>query len=183
MYKEIDTLLDTIHLPVIVLTTTVGVSLMFDWEAAAYMKSKGLQVFNPHSVELAKTVFRALALKREMKHQKFLIFQDTPGDGLIPEQFKIFYWWNEECTRSMQEKFGITIVRKSYKALGEKAKSISDEDARRELSPSASVSSLSARGGRCWLRCKLPQRSIFQRYYSLPCMEPSVSGPGYYVGV
>ena len=133
VYKEIDILLDTIHLPVIVLTTTVGVSLMFDWEAAAYMKSKGLQVFNPHSVELAKTVFRALALKREMKHQKFLIFQDTPGDGLIPEQFKIFYWWNEECTRSMQEKFGITIVRKSYKALGEKAKSISDEDARREL--------------------------------------------------
>ena len=55
VYTEMDCLLRTIHVPSIVLTTTVGVSLMFDWEAVAYMKQKGLQVFNPHSVELAKT--------------------------------------------------------------------------------------------------------------------------------
>lgn len=125
-------MLDTIKLPVIVLTTKYGVSLMFDWESAAYMKSKGLKVFNPHSVELAKTIFKALALKRNMKKQKFLVFQDTPGDGLIPEQFKIFYWWNEECTRDIREKFGITIVRKSYKEVCEKAKAISDEEALKE---------------------------------------------------
>ncbi len=133
VYKDMEALLKTVHVPAVVLTTTVGVSLMFDWEAVAYMKSKGLTVFNPHSVDLAKTVFKALALKREMKHQKFLVFHDTPGDGLIPEQFKIFYWWNEECIRSMKEKFGITIVHKSYKALGERARAVSDEAAREEM--------------------------------------------------
>lgn len=133
VYTEIDRLVSAIHIPVIVLTTTVGVSLMFDWESVAYMKQKGLQVFNPHSVELAKTIFRALALKREMKSQKFLVFHDSKGEGLIPEQFKIFYWWNDECIRDMKEKFGITIVHKSYKALGEKAKNISDSAAREEM--------------------------------------------------
>ncbi|MEQ2423438.1 hypothetical protein [Enterocloster hominis (ex Hitch et al. 2024)] len=133
VYTEMDKLLRTIHVPSIVLTTTVGVSLMFDWEAVAYMKQKGLQVFNPHSVELAKTVFKALALKRDMKHQKFLVFHDSKGEGLIPEQFKIFYWWNDECIRDMKEKFGITIVHKSYKALGEKARLIPDDAAREEM--------------------------------------------------
>ena len=134
VYKEIDKLLDTIHVPVLVLTTTFGVSLMFDWESVAYMKSKGLKVFNPHSIELAKTIFKALALKRDMQHQKFLVFHDTDGDGTwIPEQFKIFYWWNEECQQSMKDKFGITIVHKSMKALGVKAAAIPDEDALTEL--------------------------------------------------
>lgn len=133
VYTEIDRLAAAIHVPVIILTTTVGVSLMFDWESAAYMKQKGFTVFHPHSVDLARTVLRALALKREMRHQKFLVFHDSKGEGLIPEQFKIFYWWNDECMRDMKEKFGITIVHKSYKALGEKAIAISDEDAREEL--------------------------------------------------
>ena len=133
-YTEIDQLLKTIHVPVLVITTTFGVSLMFDWESVAYMKSKGLKVFNPHSIDLAKTIFRALALKRDMKHQKLLVFHDTPGDGTwIPEQFKIFYWWNEECQNSMKDKFGITIVHKSMKALGERAAAISDDAALEEL--------------------------------------------------
>ena len=60
VYTEIEKLINTIHVPVIVLTTTVGVSLMFDWESVTYMKQKGLQVFNPHSAELAKTILRQL---------------------------------------------------------------------------------------------------------------------------
>ncbi len=133
VYTDIDRLLETISLPVIVLTTTVGVSLMFDWEAVAYMKQKGLQVFNPHSVELAKTIFKSLALKRAMKHQKFMVFHDSKGEGLIPEQFKIFYWWNDENINTIKDKFGITIVHRSFKALGEAARAISDEAAREEL--------------------------------------------------
>jgi hypothetical protein len=119
--------------PFLVITTLFGVSLMFDWEAVAYLKQQGFKVFNPHSVELAKTIFMSLALKREMREQKFLIFQDTPGDGLIPEQFKIFYWWNDECTQAIKDTFGITIVRKSFKDFGQRAKSISDDVARKEL--------------------------------------------------
>lgn len=133
VYTEIEAIKKAIQLPVVVITTVYGVSLMFDWEAVDYLKTKGFQVFNPHSAELGKTIFKAFALKREMKHQKFLIFQDTPGDGLIPEQFKIFYWWNEECTRDIKEKFGITIIRKPYLDLCNKAKAISDDDARKEV--------------------------------------------------
>jgi hypothetical protein len=121
LYEEVGAL-RALNLPIIVLTTRFGVSLMFDWEAVAFLKSKGLKVFNPHSVELAKTLFKALALKTAMRSQKFLIFQDTDYDGLIPEQFKIFYWWHESCTRDIYEKFGIRIVRKPYKALCEKAR-------------------------------------------------------------
>ncbi len=131
LYEETEAL-RALHLPIIVLTTRFGVSLMFDWEAVAFLKDKGLQVFNPHSVELAKTLFRALALKTSMHSGKFLIFQDTDYDGLIPEQFKIFYWWHEQCTRDIYEKFGIRIVRKPYKELGKKAATIPDDDARKE---------------------------------------------------
>lgn len=133
VYTKIDRIRQAVNIPIIVITTVFGVSLMFDWESVAYLKSKGLEVYNPHSMELAKTIFKAFALKREMKKQKFLIFQDTPGDGLIPEQFKIFYWWNDECTRDIKEKFGITIVRKPYIDLCNKAKAISDEAARIEV--------------------------------------------------
>lgn len=128
-YINLELFQKTIHKPIIVITTVFGVSLMFDWESVAYLKSKGFEVYNPHSIELGKTIFKALALKRLMKHQKFLIFQDTPGDGLIPEQFKIFYWWNEECTNDIKNKFGIEIIRKSYKTLCETAKAIPDEAA------------------------------------------------------
>lgn len=131
LYEEVGAL-RALNLPIVVLTTRFGVSLMFDWEAVAFLKSKGLPVFNPHSVGLAKTLFKALALKTAMRTQKFLIFQDSDYDGLIPEQFKIFYWWHESCTRDIYEKFGIRIVRKPYKALCEKAKAIPDGAARQE---------------------------------------------------
>ena len=133
VYTELNELKDNVNLPIVVITTVYGVSLMFDWEAVNYLKSKGFEVYNPFNIELGKTIFRAFALKREMRVKKFLIFQDTPGDGLIPEQFKIFYWWNDECTKSIKEKFGITIVRKPYKDLCEKAMSLDDEIARKEL--------------------------------------------------
>lgn len=134
VYINMELFLKTIHKPIVVITTVFGVSLMFDWESAAYLKQHGFKVFNPHSVELAKTIFKALALKRNMKSQKYLIFQDSPGDGpWVPEQFKIFYWWNQECTRDIEEKFGISIVRKSYQELCKNARAISDEEAAREL--------------------------------------------------
>ena len=132
-YTNLELFKKTVHKPILVITTVFGVSLMFDWESVAYLKSKGFEVYNPHSIELGKTILKALALKRVMKGQKFLIFQDTPGDGLIPEQFKIFYWWNDECTNDIKNKFGIEIVRKPYKALCEYAKSIPDADAKKEL--------------------------------------------------
>ena len=133
LYKEIDTIIDTLSLPLVVITTEFGVSLMFDWEGVNYLKSKGLDVYNPYNVDMGKTLFKALALKRNIRGQKFLIFQDSPGDGLLPEIFKVFYWWNEECTNEIKKKFGISIIIKPYKDLCEKAKAISDDAVHQEL--------------------------------------------------
>lgn len=133
VYTQMKLIKRTVRKPILVITTGFGVSLMFDWEGVAHLKRKGMEVYNPYSVELGKTILKSLALKRLMKKQKFLIFQDTPGDGLIPEQFKIFYWWNEECIKDIKERFGIEIVFRRYKDLCDDAKAISDQDAETEL--------------------------------------------------
>jgi hypothetical protein len=70
-------------------------------------------------------------LKREMKEVKFLVFQDQPGvGGKQAEIFKRFWWWEDRSAELIREKFGIRIVKKSFKELGEAAKRITDADAR-----------------------------------------------------
>jgi len=49
---------------------------------------------------------------------------------MYPSIFKRFYWWEDECSERIKDKFGIRIFKKSYKTLGEKAKNISDQKAR-----------------------------------------------------
>ncbi len=57
------------------------------------------------------------------------MFQDNPGAGFQPTIFKRFYWWENEATQRMFEKFGITIVKKSFKEFGAAAKLIPDDEA------------------------------------------------------
>ncbi|MEG0048878.1 MAG: hypothetical protein RR865_06915 [Clostridia bacterium] len=133
VYSEIELIKEMIHVPIIVITTVHGVSLMFDWEAVSFLKTNGFQVFNPYNVDMGKTILKALALKREMRHKKFVVFQDTDYNGVIAEQFKIFYWWHDSCKRDILEKFGIKIVVKRFKDLCTKAHAIEDGVAREEL--------------------------------------------------
>jgi L-fucose isomerase-like protein len=100
---------------------------MWDWELATYLRSKGVSIIAPYTLEQSKTVCRALAVKRELRSTRFLVFQDNPGEGQQASIFKRFYWWEDECTQRMRDKFGVQIVRKSFKELGERAGSISDE--------------------------------------------------------
>ncbi len=127
-YKQIDKIMK-IELPIVALTSEFGTVAMWDWEIITYMKSKGLKPFAPYSIELTKIICRTLALKRELKDTKFLVFQDNPGDGMQAEIFKRFYWWEDECTRDIEENFGVKIVKKSFKKLGEDAKAIADQEA------------------------------------------------------
>jgi len=127
-FGEVD-LLKKIKLPLLVTTSDFGTVNMWDWEIVTFLKTKGLKVFAPYSLDLTKTICRSLALKRDMKNTKFLVFQDNPGIGMQAEIFKRFYWWEEICTKSIKEKFGISIVRKSFKEIAEKSKKISDSRA------------------------------------------------------
>jgi len=120
-----------ITLPVIVLTSQFGTVEMWDWEIVTFLRDAGLNVFSPYNVELAKCIFRAIECKKKMKDGvKFLMFQDDPGEGMQASIFKRFYWWEEECTRQMQDAFGLKIIYKSYKALCECARAINDDTAR-----------------------------------------------------
>jgi hypothetical protein len=119
-------LLKKIKLPFLVTTSDFGTVNMWDWEIVTFLKAEGLKVFAPYNLDLTKKICKSLALKREMKKTKFLVFQDNPGVGMQAEIFKRFYWWEERCEKSIKEKFGISIVKKSFKELSEKAKKIPD---------------------------------------------------------
>ncbi len=121
-----------IRLPVILMTSEFGTVEMWDWEIAAYLRENlGMDnVFTPYSSEMAKVILRAVSSRHAMREGgKFLIFQDSPGEGMQAYIFKRFFWWERECVQRIEEYFGIRIIFKSWKKLNEKAKAIDGEEA------------------------------------------------------
>ena len=121
--------IQAIHLPILFITSEFGTVSMWDWEIGSYLRSEGITPIAPYSLAQAQAICRALIVKRELAESKFLVFQDNPGEGFQPEIFKRFYWWEDECTQRMFDKFGITIQKKSFKELGARALAIPDADA------------------------------------------------------
>lgn len=133
-YRQLEAI-KAFRAPVIALTSEFGTVAMWDWEIISFLKSKGVSVFAPYDLQLTKVICRALAAKNELKSTKFLVFQDKPGEaGMQPEIFKRFYWWEDACTGEMENRFGVRIVKKSFRKLAEEAKAIPDADASRTLS-------------------------------------------------
>jgi hypothetical protein len=122
--------LRAIQIPVLIVTSEFGTVSMWDWEIAAYMRSEGVNPLTPSNLDQARTICRALGVKRQLRKTKFLVFQDNPGAGFQASIFKRFYWWEDECAERISTKFGVEIVRKSFKELGESAQTISDADAK-----------------------------------------------------
>ncbi len=123
--------LKTLDMPLIVLTSRFGTVEMWDWEIVSYLRDKGLNVFSPYNVDLAKVIIRAIALKKQLtRGVKFLMFQDEPGEGMQPNIFKKFYWWEQEATQTMHDTFGMNLIYKSWKKLASDAKVVSDEEAK-----------------------------------------------------
>lgn len=127
-YRRLDKI-RAIRLPVLVVTSEFGTMSMWDWEINGYLRSEGVKIIAPYNLEQTRNVCRALSLKRELAQTRFLVFQDNPGEGFQASIFKRFYWWEDECTRRMLDKFGLKIVRKSFRELGKKAKEKSDQEA------------------------------------------------------
>ncbi|MCO5195129.1 MAG: hypothetical protein M9930_17860 [Anaerolineae bacterium] len=118
-----------LDLPILTVTSEFGTVLMWDWEIASYLRAEGLNVIAPYSLAQTKKACRALRVKRELKSTKFLVYQDNPGDGFQASIFKRFYWWEDECKQRMMEKFGVTIVKKSFKEMGAVAQAVPDAEA------------------------------------------------------
>lgn len=115
--------LQEIGLPIVVLTSAFGTVEMWDWEIVAYLREQaGLTVFSPYTTQLAKVVLRAMAARRDMRAgMKFLMFQDSPGEGMQANIFKRFYWWEQECARQIEDTFGVQMVYRSWKEVNERA--------------------------------------------------------------
>jgi hypothetical protein len=143
VYKQIEDV-KKIHLPLLAVTSEFGTVNMWDWEIVSFLKSQGCQVFSPYTLNLTREICKALALKRDMKNTKFVVFQDNPGVGMQAEIFKRFYWWEDRSIDLIKKKFGITIEKRSFKQLGEDAKRIPDSESEKVLKewqiPTESVS-------------------------------------------
>jgi len=118
-------------LPMIALTSRFGTVEMWDWEIVTYLREKGLNVYSPYTVDLARVVIRSLAAKKAMRGgARFLMFQDSPGEGMQAYIFKRFFWWEKECTERLENTFGVKLLYRSYKELNAKAEAVPDERAR-----------------------------------------------------
>ena len=130
-----DDIMKEYQIPFLILTSRFGTIEMWDWEIVTYLRELGCQVYAPYSVEMANTVIRALGIKRKLSRgARFLIFQDSPGEGKQAYLFKKFYWWEKSCTQRMEEVFGCQILYRSWKELNERAEKISPEQAARTAS-------------------------------------------------
>jgi hypothetical protein len=127
-YRQLEDMRD-INVPRLIVTSEFGTVSMWDWEIGSYLRSEDIDTIAPYNLEQTRRICKALAVKRELKHTKFLVFQDNPGEGFQAPIFKRFYWWEDECTQRMLNKFGITILKKSFKEMGAAAKLIPDGEA------------------------------------------------------
>ena len=119
--------------PIMVVTSEFGTVSMWDWEIAEYLRSLGVATIGPYNPEQTLKVVAALGVRRELRQTTFLVYQDDPGEGFQPAIFKRFYWWEDECTQRLRDKFGLSVVKRSYKELGARAKTISDQRAEQAL--------------------------------------------------
>jgi len=127
-YRQVDRF-RKINLPILVITSEFGTVLMWDWEIASFLRMEGIPNFTPSSLEETRKICQCLRVRREMGQCRFLVFQDNPGEGHQADIFKRFYWWEDRCVQLLKEKFGVTLVKKSYRELAESAMRIPDAEA------------------------------------------------------
>jgi hypothetical protein len=118
-----------ISLPILIVTSEFGTVSMWDWEIASFLRSEGVETIAPYNLGQTQMICKALSVRRTLKQTRFLVFQDNPGKGFQASIFKRFYWWEDECTQRMVDKFGISLEKKSFKELAERAKAIPDKEA------------------------------------------------------
>jgi hypothetical protein len=124
-----------LQVPVLVLTSEFGTLSMWDWEIITYLKGEGAgdRILAPYDGEHTRAILRALSVRRELATQRFVVYQDNPGDGMQAPIFKRFYWWENECVSRILEKFQIQIEKRSFRKLGAEAKAVPDSEAREAL--------------------------------------------------
>lgn len=126
-YRRLDQL-RALPQPLMIITSEFGTVSMWDWEIVSYLKNKGIKSIAPNSLEKTRQACRAFALKKQLKQSRFLVYQDNPASegGNQDDIFKRFYWWEPECLDSIQQKYGVEIVKKSFNKMAAEARAIPD---------------------------------------------------------
>jgi hypothetical protein len=120
------------NLPFVMLTSRFGTVEMWDWEIVSFLRNEGRNVFSPYNVDLARVVLCAIAARSALRAgAKFLMFQDSPGEGMQANIFKRFYWWEDECTEKMKAAFGMELIYRSWKEVSDQSRAIPDDEARK----------------------------------------------------
>ena len=128
-YDQLDDF-KAINIPILIVTTEFGTMAMWDWEVIKYLQSEGVEVIAPYNMDQTNNLARALAIKRDMRSSKFVVYQDEPAvGGFQPEIFKRFYWFMDECTQRMFNKYGVTLEERSFAKMGAEAKALPDAEA------------------------------------------------------
>ncbi|MEJ2447549.1 MAG: hypothetical protein P8Y37_06355 [Anaerolineales bacterium] len=127
-YRQLDDF-KAIEVPILIITTEFGTMAMWDWEIIQYLRLEGVDVIAPYNMDQTKNLARALAVKKDLASSKFVVYQDNPGEGFQPEIFKRFYWWEDECTQRMLDKYGVTLEKRSFEVFGKAAQDMPDEAA------------------------------------------------------
>jgi hypothetical protein len=103
-FREADKI-EKLPQPLLIVTSEFGTVSMWDWEINSFLSAKGVKVIGPTDLVKTKQACRALALRRQLKQSKLLVYQDNPaGVGSLQyEIFKRFYWWEPECVDAIEK--------------------------------------------------------------------------------
>jgi hypothetical protein len=112
--------------PILLITSEFGTISMWDWEIRDFLRRRGVTTVAPTSLGECEDLCRALATADALRRSAMLAYQDDLGAGMQPEIFKRFYWWEDECIRDMEKTFGLTVERRSFRALAARADAVPD---------------------------------------------------------
>lgn len=123
-----------IEMPILIITSEFGTVSMWDWEIRDYLRRRGVDTVAPTSLVEFHDLCRALGVKAQLAVSTMLAYQDNLGAGKQPDIFKRFYWWEDECVEDLKSSFGVSVERRSFRALQARADSIPDRRVDAEIS-------------------------------------------------
>lgn len=112
--------------PILLVTSEFGTVSMWDWESRDFLRRRGVSTVTPTSLQEFHDICRSIAVKERLRVSTMLAYQDDLGAGKQPDIFKRFFWWEDECVDQLRESFGVSVDRRSYRALWKRATSIPD---------------------------------------------------------
>ena len=122
-----------IEQPILIITSEFGTVSMWDWEIRDFLRRRGVDTVAPTSLLEFHDLARALGVKQQLASATMLAYQDNLGAGKQPDIFKRFYWWEDECVDDLKKSFGVTVERRSFKALQARADAVSDRRVEAEI--------------------------------------------------